>query len=84
MKTTESIQEFQMAAILKEELLTAVEKTMAADGISQGEVARRIGAIRSNINKIMRRKYPVSVDFLLKMAESIDLNVEMKVKKAKT
>lgn len=48
-----------------------------------GEIARRIGSLRHNINKIMRRKNAVSLDFLVKMAESIGLEVEMKIKQLK-
>ena len=60
-----------------------IESTMEKEDISQGEVARRIGAQRYNVNKIMRRKFPVSLDFLIKMAESIGLDVELKVRKAR-
>ena len=60
-----------------------VEKTMEKDGITQAEVARRIGARRYNINKVMRGKNAVSLDFLLKIAESIDLDVEMKIRQKK-
>ena len=72
-----------MANRLKKELLDAIEKSMEKEGISQGEIARRIGAQRYNVNKVMRGKFTVTVDFLLKMAESIGLEVEMKVKKPK-
>lgn len=74
---------FQMAEKLKDDLLVRIEKEMETADISQGEVARRMGALRSNINKVMRRKFPVTIDFLLKMAESIGLQVELKVKKSK-
>ncbi len=83
MGKTDSKQEFQMANLLKKELLSAIEGAMEKEGISQGEVARRIGSQRYNINKVMRGKFPVTLDFLLKMAESIDLEVEMKFRKAK-
>lgn len=68
---------------LKEQLFSVVEKTMEKDGLTQAEVARRIGARRNNINKVMRRKDAVSLDFLLKIAESIGLDVEMKIKRIK-
>ena len=66
---------------LKKELFSIVEKTMEKDGITQAEVARRIGAKRYNINKVMRGKNAVSIDFLLKIAESLGLDVEMKIRK---
>jgi plasmid maintenance system antidote protein VapI len=60
-----------------------VERTMEKDGVTQAEVARRIGARRYNINKVMRRKNAVSLDFLLKIAESVGLEVEMKIRQKK-
>lgn len=75
--------DFKMADALKEELLETIEKAMESTNISQGEVARRIGALRHNINKVMRRKKVTTLDFLIKMAESIGLQVEMKIKRPK-
>ena len=72
-----------LADRLREQLFSMVEKTMEKDGITQAEVARRIGAERPNINKVMRRKDAVSLDFLLKIAESIGLDVEMKIRQKK-
>lgn len=83
MGKNEDRQEFQMAPKLKEQLLNAIEQTMEELEISQGEVARRIGAQRYNVNKVMRRKFAVTLDFLLKMAESIGLDVEIKAKRSK-
>jgi predicted XRE-type DNA-binding protein len=77
------LEEFTRTAQLKEELLVAIEKEMASKNISQGEVARRIGALRRNINQIMGRKKNVTLDFLVKMAESIDLDVQMKIKRSR-
>ena len=68
---------------LKEELLSIIEKSMEAESISQGELARRLGAQRTNINNAMRGKIPVTLDFLIKMADAIGLDVEMKVRKLK-
>lgn len=77
------LDEFKLADRLKEQLLTSIEKSMEAANISQGEVARRIGALRRNVNQIMGRKKNASLDYILKMAESIGLDVEMRVKKPK-
>lgn len=71
------------AAELREQLLTAIERKMEVEGISQGEVARRIGAIRTNVNQIMRRKANTTIDFLVGIAESIGLEVELKTKSPK-
>lgn len=72
--------EFVLADKIREELFAQVEKTMDQENISQGEVARRIGAARTNINRVMCRKNAVSIDFLLKMAESLGLDVELKMR----
>lgn len=77
------LDEFVLADRLKEQLLTSIEKSMESANISQGEVARRIGALRRNVNQIMGRKKNASLDYILKMAESIGLDVEMRVKKPK-
>lgn len=66
---------------LKEELFSIIEKTMEKEGVSQAEIARRIGAQRYNINKVMRGKFPVTLDFLVKMAESLGLEVNLKATK---
>lgn len=54
---------------------------MEKDGISQGEVARRIGAARPNINKIMQERDAVSIDYLLRIAECLGLDLELKLRK---
>jgi predicted XRE-type DNA-binding protein len=72
--------EFILADKIRDQLFSTIQKTMEKEEISQGEVARRIGAKRYNINKVMRKKSAVSVDFLLKMAESIGLDVELKTR----
>lgn len=77
------LDEFTLADRLKGQLLTSIEKTMEDANISQGEVARRIGALRRNVNQVMGRKKIASLDYILKMAESIGLDVEMRVKKPK-
>ncbi len=77
-------QESEAVHRLKEELFSMIEKTMEKDGISQAELARRMGAQRYNINKVMRGKFVVTLDFLVKMANALGLEVELKVKKAKS
>lgn len=76
-------QEFLMANNLKMRLLSEIKSVMKKEEISQAEVARRIGAKRYNINKVMQKKLPVTLDFLLKMAEGLGLDVQMKVKRRK-
>ncbi len=77
------LDKFTLADRLKEQLLTSIEKSMEDANISQGEVARRIGALRRNVNQIIGRKKNASIDYILKIAESIGLDVEMKVRKSK-
>lgn len=71
---------FTLADDIREQLFSTIQKTMEKEDISQGELARRTGSERYNINKVMRRKTAVSVDFLLKMAEGIGLEVELKTR----
>jgi predicted XRE-type DNA-binding protein len=71
------VKELPQAERIKEDLFLLIEKTMKWDNVSQAEVARRIGAQRYNINKVMRRKESVSIEFLLNMAESLDLELEL-------
>ncbi len=73
--------QFHLANHIRTKLFALIKKTMEEEGISQGEVARRIGAARTNINKLMRGKDTASIDFLLKIAESINMDVELKVRK---
>jgi transcriptional regulator with XRE-family HTH domain len=73
--------EFQLADRIRTKLFSLIKKTMEEDGISQGEVARRIGSARPNVNKLMRGRDAASIDFLLKIAESLGLDAELKVRK---
>jgi plasmid maintenance system antidote protein VapI len=66
---------------LKDELFSVIEVTMEKEGVSQGEVARRLGAQRTNINLAIRGRIPVTLDFLVKMAESLGLKVSLKASK---
>jgi len=66
---------------LKEELFSLIERTMEKDEITQGEVARRLGTHRTNINMAMRRKFPVTLDFLVRVAECIGIKVVLKTSK---
>lgn len=68
---------------LKAELFSALEKQMESEEISQGEVARRIGALRHNINKVMRGKISPSLDYLVRMAEAAEMDLELKAKRIK-
>lgn len=73
--------ELIQAERIKEELFSLIVKTMEKDGITQAEVARKIGAQRYNINKVMRGKESVSIEFLLKMAEGLGLDLELRMRR---
>ncbi len=72
---------FTLADRVRTKLFSIVKETMEEEGVSQGEVARRIGSARPNINKVMRGKDAVSIDFLLKIAESLGLDVDLRARK---
>ncbi len=57
-----------------------IHKTMETEGITQAEVARRLGAQRYNINKVLRGKVSTSLEFLLKIAECLGLEGEIKLR----
>lgn len=70
---------FHLTEKVKKEIFQLITDTMEKDGVSQGEIARRIGSARPNINKIFRKKEAVTIDFLLKIAECLGLEVEIKL-----
>lgn len=80
MRTTN---ESEIVDRLKEELFSVIEKTMEKENVTQAEMARRIGAQRYNINKVMRGKFAVTLDFLIRMAEALGLEVKLSTKKSK-
>lgn len=57
-----------------------IHKTMETEGITQAEVARRLGAQRYNINKVLRGKSSISLEFLLKIADCLGLEAEIKLR----
>jgi transcriptional regulator with XRE-family HTH domain len=75
---------FKLPTKIKLELLEAIILTTERDGISQAEVARRLGSQLTNINSIFRARMIPSVDVLLKIAEAIGLDVTMTVKRLKS
>lgn len=84
MSTSGSEIVFKLPTKIKTELLEAIVVVMERDGISQAEVARRLDAQHTNINKLFRGRMVTSVDALLKIAEVIGLDVSMTVKRMKS
>jgi plasmid maintenance system antidote protein VapI len=68
---------------IRKHLLKVITDVMEKDDISQGELARRIGVQRYNVNKIVQEKKITTVDYLLKMAEGLGLDIELRIKKLK-
>jgi transcriptional regulator with XRE-family HTH domain len=73
--------ESKIVSGLKEDVLNYIEKTMQEEGISQAELARRMDAERININKILKQRVSATLDFLIKMAEHLNLEIEIKIRK---
>lgn len=72
--------DFPTATRLKNELRLAILRHMEDRGISQGEVARRIGAQRTNVNQVLRARTSITIDLLIKIADSIGLQVDLRLK----
>jgi predicted XRE-type DNA-binding protein len=70
--------------IIKEKILMAIEKEMQRRNLSQGDVARSIGLDRRNVNKIFRgTEKGVSIEQLIRIAQGIDLNIDVIIKRSK-
>lgn len=72
--------ESKLADQIKEKFFHQLLKVIADRKLTQGEVANRMGIDRTNLNRVLNGKNGVSLEFLLKMAEHIDLDVELKVR----
>lgn len=69
---------------LKRKVLAKIEIEMKKMGMSQGELGRQLGVERSDINKYLRgSNTAVSFERILEMAEAVDLEVDVTVKKRK-
>ena len=75
--------ESKLADQIKEKLFGLLQKSIADQELSQGEVASRMGIERTNLNRVLNGKNGVSLEFLLKMAEHMSLDVELKVRPKK-
>lgn len=70
--------------MIKNKLLSSIEKEMERRDLSQGEVARMIGLDRRNVNKILRgTERGVSIDQLVRIANGIGLDVDVIIKRSK-
>lgn len=61
----------------------AIEQIVAArkeQNMTQSELARRVGTQRSNISRLESGNYNPSLDFLIKVAESLGKHLSIKLK----
>jgi transcriptional regulator with XRE-family HTH domain len=66
---------------LKKQLIRELEKEMKASSISQGEIGRRLGMARTNVNKTLRARSSASLDQLVRIANAIDLEITLDTKR---
>ncbi|MCC2253729.1 helix-turn-helix domain-containing protein [Ruminococcus sp. CLA-AA-H200] len=60
----------------------AIEQVIRArkeQNITQAELARRVGTQKSNISRFESGNYNPSLDFLIKIAESLGKNIEIRL-----
>ena len=66
---------------LKKKLLAEIKREMKVSNVSQGEVGRRVEMLRNNVNSVLLGRSNASLDQLVKIASSIDLTIELAVKR---
>jgi predicted XRE-type DNA-binding protein len=70
---------------LRSDLMTSIEKAVAAWKVSQGEAAKRLGITRPRLNDLLRGKISkFSLDALTTLATRAGLAVRLSVRKATT
>mgnify|MGYP000919703925 CR=1 FL=1 len=69
--------------MLRSDLMTSIEKAVAAWKLPQGEAAKRLGITRPRLNDLLRGKMSkFSLDALALLAAKAGLKVKLSVKKA--
>ncbi len=61
------------------EAIEQVIKARQEQHVTQEELAKRVGTQKSNISRFESGNYNPSLDFLIKIAESLGKNVEIKL-----
>lgn len=61
---------------LNERLVTRVLETLAAQRISQGELARRAGMSHMAVNRRLRGEVPMNLDEVEQFAEALEIPAE--------
>ncbi|NLL34544.1 MAG: helix-turn-helix transcriptional regulator [Clostridiales bacterium] len=64
----------------KKEIIAGIVRERKTQGITQDELARRLGTQQSNISRFESRQYNPSVDFLDRVARSLgkELHIELR------
>ncbi len=72
-----------LEAVLKADLIDAVLKAIAAEGLTHEEVARRSGLPRSAVTGILAGSLrKVTIDRLLRLVEGVGLTAQISVRRA--
>jgi len=72
-----------MEAVIKAQLISAVQKAIAKSGITHAELATRSGLPRSAVTGILSGSLQkVTIDRVLKLVEAADLVAEVRTRKA--
>lgn len=62
------------------EAIEQIIKARKEQNITQSELARRVGTQKSNISRLESGNYNPSLDFLIKIAESLGKNLSVQIK----
>lgn len=62
------------------EVIEQIIKARKEQNITQSELAKRVGTQKSNISRLESGNYNPSLDFLVKVAESLGKNLSVQIK----
>ncbi|MCM1539369.1 MAG: helix-turn-helix domain-containing protein [bacterium] len=62
------------------EAIEQIIKARKEQNITQSELAKRVGTQKSNISRLESGNYNPSLDFLIKIAESLGKNLSVQIK----
>jgi predicted XRE-type DNA-binding protein len=72
-----------MEAVIKAQLITAVSRAVAKEGLTHAELAARSGLPRSAVTGILSGSLQkVTLDRILRLVEAVDLVAEVRIRKA--
>ncbi|MGI6577492.1 MAG: helix-turn-helix domain-containing protein [Eubacteriales bacterium] len=67
----------------KNEIIAGIVRERKLQGLTQNELARRLGTQQSNISRLESRHYNPSVDFLNKVAKSLGKELHIELREAR-